>query len=200
VRGKNRGRPYRQLRTLLKLRSMDKVHKNLLVDLTVIIVSIFFAIWLSSSGLIESTLSFFSGSVIIGSLIAGLFFTSIFTAAPAIVMLASLAQTYSSWEVALFAGFGAVIGDLLMFGFLKERLARDFYALFNIDMTLVRSIQFLRFRWVLTTVAILAIASPFPDELGLAILGFSNSRVWVVVVAGFVFHFLGIITFLAIIA
>lgn len=171
---------------------MDKAHKNLLVDLAVIVASIFFAVWLSSTGLVENILQFFSGSVVIASLVAGFFFTSIFTAAPAVVMLISLGQVHSPWEIALWGGLGAVAGDLLMFGFFKERLARDFYALFHIDMNSKRTFHIPKFRWLLLLLAGAIIASPFPDELGLALLGFSNTKTRLVGPISFVFNSLGI--------
>jgi hypothetical protein len=178
---------------------MDKAHKNLLADVCVIVASIFFAIWLSTSGLVEGALGLVSGSVVFGGLIAGFFFTSIFTTAPAIVMLSFLAQAHTPWEVAIWGGLGAVMGDLLMFGFFKDRLARDFYALFHINMNSPRVFRIPRFRWLLLLLAGLVIASPFPDELGLTVLGFSNARTSTVAFMSFVFNSLGILA-LAVIA
>ncbi len=171
---------------------MKKAGQNLLIDLGFILASVIFAVWLGKSDEFEKFLSVLREFEIIGSLIAGLFFTSIFTTAPSIVILGEVAQNSSVFQTALLGAIGALIGDLLMFKLLRDRLARDFYALFHIDMN-QRYFRLPRFRWLAYAIAGLIIASPFPDELGLAILGFSNTKTNLVIPISLVFNFLGIL-------
>ena len=56
----------------------------------------------------------------LGMFLAGMFFVSIFTVAPAGVVLFFFAQRYSVWQVSALAGLGAVAGDYLIFRFLKD--------------------------------------------------------------------------------
>jgi len=177
---------------------MRKNKKNLVIDLVVIAVSVVFAIWLSQSELLIEILNKTQQSKFWGSLIGGLFFTSIFTTAPAIVVLSDVAQTNSAIYVAAVGALGALLGDMLMFKFLRDRVAKDFYALFHVDPN-QRYFRIPRFRWLSVLLGGFIIASPFPDELGLAILGFSNTKTnWVVPISYF-FNFLGILAIASIV-
>jgi hypothetical protein len=172
---------------------MTQNKKNLLIDFIILIVSVIFAIWLGQSDALEKLLVATSNSRILGSFVGGLFFTSIFTTAPSIIILGEISQHTSAWLVAFFGALGALAGDMLMFKFLKDRLARDFYAVFHIDMKReAHHFRLFRFRWLVTLIGALIIASPFPDELGLAILGFSNTNTKWVAPISYVFNFLGI--------
>jgi len=170
---------------------MTKTQKNLLIDLIILALSIAFAIWLHGSTAFEHILVASRESKFLASLVGGLFFTSIFTTAPAIVILVDVAHYSSPIYVALIGGVGALIGDLIMFKFLRDRLAKDFYALFHIDMN-QRYFRLPRFRWLIFILAGIVIASPFPDELGLAMLGFSNTSTKLVIPLSLVFNSLGI--------
>src|SRR5262245_11852743 len=112
---------------------MTKAKQNLLIDFIFILISIGVALWLGESHVLERIMVATRESKFLSSLVGGLFFTSIFTTAPAIVILGEIAQNTSIWYVSLFGAIGALVGDLLMFKFLRDRLARDFYALFHID-------------------------------------------------------------------
>jgi len=178
---------------------MTQNKKNLLMDLGILFVSIAFAIWLSQSEMFANFLLATRESKIIGSLFGGLLFTSIFTTAPSIVLLGEVSQNSSIWQTALLGAFGALLGDLIMFKFLRDRVAKDFYQLFHVNMQKERIFRLPRFRWLAVLLGGLVIASPFPDELGLAILGFSNTKTNLVIPVSFVCNFLGIlvIAFLA---
>jgi len=49
------------------------------------------------------------------------------------------------------------------------------------------------FRWITFFVGGFILASPLPDELGIAVLGFSKMRAKYFVLLSFVFNFLGIV-------
>jgi hypothetical protein len=171
---------------------MRKAKKNLMIDLVFLFGSVVFAVWLGSSEEFERFLGGLKDFEILGSLVAGIFFTSIFTTAPAIVIFGELAQDAPAINVAVVGAIGALMGDLLMFKLLRDRLAKDFYALFHIDMN-QRYFRLPRFRWLAYIIAGFIIASPFPDELGIAILGFSNTKTHLMIPISLVFNFLGIL-------
>ena len=58
----------------------------------------------------------------LGAAVTGVFFVSTFTVAPASVVLFHLAQEFNPVLIALCAGAGAAVGDLLIFRFLKDRI------------------------------------------------------------------------------
>ncbi len=171
---------------------MNQTKKNLLIDLAILVLSVIFAIWLGNSVFLEKLLAATSSSEFLASFLGGLFFTSIFTAVPAVVLLGEVSQNTSPIFVSAVGALGALLGDMLMFKFLRDRLAKDFYALFDVN---IRKSQFRlpRFRWLVMLVGGLIIASPFPDELGLAILGFSNTKTNLVIPISLLFNFFGIL-------
>jgi hypothetical protein len=152
--------------------------RRLWQDLFIIAASVFVAIIISQTELIRVILDRSLQANPLESFIAGLFFTSAFTTAPAIVVLGKLAQAGNLATVAIFGALGAVCGDFIIFKFIRDRLGEDLKALFKIHPS-KRVAHILRshmFRWFSPFVAALVIASPLPDELALAVLGLANTQ------------------------
>lgn len=114
----------------------------------------------------------------IGAFISGIFFVSVFTVAPAAIVLFFLAETLNPLIVALFAGSGAVIGDYLIFRFLRDRVFDEIKPLLlkNGGNLLMKLFKTPYFAWGLSLVGAFIIASPFPDEVGIGLLGASKLR------------------------
>ena len=132
----------------------------------------------------------------LGSFIAGMFFTSVFTAAPAIVTLGEIAQSNSVVLVAIFGAMGAVIGDLIIFRFVRERLSVHLMELVQhrgIGKRFKVLLKMKYFRWFTFLIGGLIIASPFPDELGIGIMGFSRLRMSWFIPISLIFNFGGIL-------
>ena len=55
----------------------------------------------------------------------GIFFVSTFTVVPAMYVLYVLADKFNPFEVAVFAGLGALLGDYLIFRFLKDKIFEE---------------------------------------------------------------------------
>jgi hypothetical protein len=168
---------------------------NLMRDLGIILLGVIIALILVKTGalgtLLTSTLELKS----IGSLIAGIFFVSVFTAAPATIVLAEIAKANSIIFVAFFGGLGAMVGDFIIFRFMRDRLSEDFMHLVK-KSGLERwgSIFKLKlFRWFLPLLGAVIIASPLPDELGLMMLGFSKIKTYPFFLLSFGLNFLGIL-------
>ncbi len=123
------------------------------------------------------------------------FFVSVFTVAPATVVLAEIAQSNSIFLVAFFGGIGALVGDLVIFRFIKDRLADDFlYLIKKSKFGRWVSIFHLRlFRWLVPLVGALIVASPLPDELGLTMMGLSKMRTSLFIPLSFLLNSLGIL-------
>ena len=86
---------------------------NIIRDLGIVILSILIAIMLAKTGALNEIFTATQESRFLGSFLAGIFFVSIFTAAPAIVVLIEIIKSNSILEVAFFGGIGALIGDLI---------------------------------------------------------------------------------------
>ena len=175
---------------------MRNYKNNLEVDLVVIVISIVVAVILVKTGAIQNLLASFRGLEFIESFIAGLFFTSIFTTAPAIVALGEIAQmSQSVISVAIFGALGALCGDIIIFRFMRDRLGEDIMHLIkNSENGWLKHIIRLKFfRWGTFLLGALVISSPLPDELGLAMMGLSKTRTSLLIPVSFVFNFLGIL-------
>lgn len=173
----------------------QKAKTRLLRDVGIIGLSIIVALMLIESGVIQSLLSKLDEYYFIGAFITGLFFTSAFTTAPAIVVLAELSLNFNPYVVAILGGCGAVIGDLIIFSFVKTHVSKDVtYLLSHIKSKRIRHIFKYRFmRWSLAFIGALIIASPLPDELGLTLMGLSKISTKRFILVSFVFNTLGIL-------
>lgn len=168
----------------------SQIFKNILF----LALGILAAFLLARSGAVTALLAGTRERAILGSFIGGLFFTSIFTVAPATVLLGELARTNSLLILALVGGVGALIGDLILYRFLKSHLGDEVNIIIdNAKSGGLRRIFHLRIvRWVLAFIGALIVASPLPDEIGLALMGISKLRLKALVPISFVFNTLGI--------
>lgn len=131
----------------------------------------------------------------IGSFVAGIFFVSTFTVAPASVVLLKLAELYNPFIIALSAGFGAVIGDYLIFRFFKDTVFEEIKPIFMKlgGSNLSRVISNAYFSWIPPVLGALIIASPFPDEIGVGLMGLSKLKNWQFLIISFLLNSLGIL-------
>ncbi len=173
----------------------QKAKKRLLRDFCILILGALVGYWIIESGAIHTLLGQSTNLPILASFVSGIFFTSIFTTAPAIAALYEISQGSPIMLVAFFGAMGAVLGDFFLFKFVQDDISADvsylvgkgrFKRLFAIFHTKL-------FEWFLPFVGALVIASPFPDELGLALLGFSKIKTSQFILISFTFNFLGII-------
>ena len=111
-----------------------------------------------------------------GTFVAGMLFTYGFTAAPATAIFLILAQHQNIYIASLIGGLGALIGDLFIFSFIRssfideirklsrEKIVRHFNG---------KSPSIIK-KYFLPVVAGFVIASPLPDEIGVAMLASSG--------------------------
>ncbi|HEY4500718.1 MAG TPA: hypothetical protein VJI70_00395 [Candidatus Paceibacterota bacterium] len=173
-----------------------KTGDNLKRDAGIILISIIAAILMDKTGAIEGLLSLTRGVWFLDSFVAGLFFTSIFTTAPAIVALGHIAQSSQSvLPVALLGGLGALCGDLIIFQFMRDKLGEDIIRLVNSsgDGRLRSFMRLKMFRWSTFFLGALVLSSPLPDELGLAMMGLSRARISILIPISFAFNSFGIL-------
>ncbi|RJQ29844.1 hypothetical protein C4571_00270 [Candidatus Parcubacteria bacterium] len=168
---------------------------NIMKDLGIVVLSVVIAILLARTDILKDLLTSSAESVILGSFIAGIFFTSIFTTAPAIVILGELAQANSIFLVAFVGGIGSMIGDLLILKFVERSVVDDLLELLKRASGRERFshiMKFRLFRWFLAFVGALIIASPLPDELGLFFIGLSKIKISFFAALSLVMNFAGI--------
>jgi len=169
---------------------------HFMTDIGLIAISTLVSILLAKTQIVTSVLMTTKELELLGTFVAGMFFTSVFTTAPAIATLGELSLGQPLFITATLGAAGAVFGDLLIFRFVKDRIASDILMLLEHRGTFRRfgALFKLRFfRWFTYLLGGAIIASPLPDELGISLLGFSHMKTRYFIFLSFVFNFLGII-------
>lgn len=169
--------------------------KKLIRDLSIVILSIVVAVILAKTGVLKSLLTSTKEWEIIGSFLAGVFFVSVFTVAPAAVVLVEIAQANSVLLVAIFGSLGALVGDLIIFRFFRDSFSKRLLGLImgqnkNKFVDFLKSLKFLRWLWPI--IGAFIIVSPLPDEIGLIMLGISKVKMHEFAILAFVLNFIGI--------
>jgi len=167
----------------------------LIKDLAIISLSIAIALVLVRTNVLADMLTSTKEMEILGSFLAGIFFTSIFTTAPAIVTLGEIARVNSVVLTAFYGALGATLGDLVIFRLVKDRFSGHLADLIKRKNSRKR-VKFLMrlkfFKWITFLVGGLVLASPLPDELGISILQFSKIRQSFFIPFSLIFNFVGI--------
>jgi len=165
-------------------------------DLSIIFFSVLIAIVLIKTQALSTILNGAVSLKILGSFVAGMFFTSVFTTVPAIVTLGQISSHNSLYLTALFGAIGAVVGDLIIFGFIRDRLSEHLTVLMQHTSywKRVKALFKLKyFRWLTFLLGGLIISSPFPDEIAISLLGFSKMKTSTFIPLSFIFNFIGIV-------
>ena len=159
-----------------------------------LILSLIALFYLASTETVQNIIGIIGNFGYLGAFFVGILFVSTFTVGPAIVILYYLAAQFNPFAVALIAGFGAVLGDYLIFRFLKDRVFEELKPIFKTlhDSFLIQFFKTPFFIWLLPLLGAAIIASPFPDELGIGILGLSKMNNWQFLAILFLLHIIGI--------
>ena len=130
----------------------------------------------------------------VGAFIAGILFVSTFTAATGVLILLILAQRLIHIQMGLVAGMGAVVGDLIIFSFIRDGLLTEIEDLYDQlgGRRVTHVFRTKAFRWTLPLIGAIIIASPLPDELGVGLLGASKMKTLPFVLLSFTLNAIGI--------
>lgn len=184
------------LRSLLA-RNNRKRNNHTLKDASIVVLSVLVALIMVKTDLLVGVIHNFSGFRLVGSFFAGMFFTTIFTTAPAIVALGEIAKENSIFLTALLGGLGASLGDLIIFRFVRDSLGDHLNDLLSHERWWKRMHHLIfhmkYFRWLTFFIGGVILASPLPDELGVSFLGLSRMKTKNFVPISFIFNFFGIL-------
>ena len=142
-------------------------------------LSVAAAVVLAASGFVPAVLGSLMGFDLLGAIVAGFFFVSIFTAAPAgVVFVELIIDGAPLWPTVGLAALGAMVSDLLIFLFIKNGLTEHISSFIGerADARLKALFRYRLFRWFSIFLGALIIASPLPDEIGLVLMGFSKIK------------------------
>lgn len=177
---------------------MRKISRKgqLIRDLAICVLSVGTAILLLQNGALGNLVASAEGLELFGSFVAGLFFTSVFTVAPATVVLGALARSNSIFWVAALGGLGALIGDFIIFRFIRDSVSEDITYLVERTKGGKKLLAVFRNRklgWFTSVLGALIVASPLPDEIGLAMMGLSKTKTSLFIPLSFLLNFAGIL-------
>jgi hypothetical protein len=172
---------------------VSKHHHNLLL-LSFGLISAFV---LSRLPIFENFVQYISKIGYFGAFLSGVLFSSTFTVATGGLLLVRLANTLNPLALVFFGVCGAVSADLIIFIFVKDRISAEItpiYEKFFAHHHLKKILHTRYFSWTLPVLGAIIIASPFPDELGVSLLGISAMTVGKFALISFFSHTIGMIS------
>ncbi|MEK6892248.1 MAG: hypothetical protein AABX25_03625 [Nanoarchaeota archaeon] len=175
---------------------MEKYPKFLLLFITIIIAYIMFY-----GKTYPPLQNFLSSAGYLGTFISGIFFVYGFTAAPATVILLVLAKEQNIWVAGLIGGLGALIGDLIIFKFLRVSFADEVSRLMHEKLIskVNKKVPNIFKKYLIPVFAGFIIASPLPDEIGVALLAINqNISMKIFTIISYVLNTIGIYVILLI--
>jgi hypothetical protein len=186
---------------MFSLSPLDKMTQRktnyFLHDISIVALSIVLSFVMVKTHVLSGILASASEIKSLSSLVAGFFFTSIFTTAPAIVALSEIAKNGSVFYTAFFGAIGSLLGDLIIFKFIRDRLSDHMFEVLSHEKWwkrvhhLVFHLKY--FRWFTFLMGGMIIASPLPDELGISLLGLAKMKTKHFMPISFIFNFMGIL-------
>src|SRR3989338_4349292 len=100
-------------------------------NITLWLISILFALIIYNFGPFHSLILKSSELGLLGAFLAGILFVSTFTMGLGVILLSILATSTSPVALGLVAGYGAVIGDFIIFRFVKDNLREELELLYD---------------------------------------------------------------------
>lgn len=174
---------------------MAYFHRWKYQNLTFLVISIIVAFFISRYEPFHNFLLSLGEFGYIGAFIAGVLFVSTFTIATGAIILLVLAERLSPIEIGIIAGLGAVFGDFVIFRFVKDRLAKEVQSIYDhIDGKhhIRRVFHSKYFSWSIPVIGAIIIASPFPDEIGVSLMGISKMKTYKFLLISFILNAIGI--------
>ena len=160
-------------------------------DLFIISFSIIVAIVLIKTNAIINLINSTKEYEIIASFIAGIFYTSIFTVVPATAAIIEIAQKSNPFLIALVGGFGALLGDYIIFRYIRDNISGYISSIAR----KIRHESILEskiFSYSFAIIGAVIVASPLPDEIGLALMGITKMRTLYFVPISYVLNSIGV--------
>lgn len=159
-----------------------------------LIISLIIFFLLAGSPFVDKVLIYMGNLGYVGAFITGIFFVSTFTVAPAAAVLFHISNILHPIEVAVLAGLGAMVGDLIMLRFFKDKIFEELkpYARKIFKRKLIKIFARPYFAWMMPVLGAIIVASPLPDELGISMMGLSKIKNYQFLILSFCLNATGI--------
>ncbi len=143
-----------------------------------VIIGLLVFILLLDTSFMTTVLGIIGSLGYVGVFLSGMLFVSLFTAVPAVILLLSFSGL-NIVAVALVAGLGAMLGDYLILRYVEYEVAYELKPL-AYRFGIPQAVNYLQGRkstvGLVRLLGVIIIASPFPDEIGIGLLGMSKMR------------------------
>lgn len=156
---------------------MDAKLKKLVIKSFFFILSLYIAWYLLKSGVLNDVVSTILPIKFLAEFAAGALYTSFLTTPIALAMLIILAPNNNPILMALIGGVGACLTDLFLVKLVRDE--KKDVNLVSHELHLERINNFLakwNLQFITPFLGAVIIASPFPDELGLLLIGASKLK------------------------
>lgn len=169
--------------------------KKFILKTAIFTLSVLVAWFLIKNGLLSNLIVTILPLKFVSEFIAGMFYASFLTSPISVAMLVVLAKSNNPLSLALLAGLGSALVDILIVKFFREEISADI----NIVSHQLRfqkiSSFLLRYKLAFLTplIGALIVASPLPDELGLVLLGVSKLKYYQIAILSYVLNTVGIL-------
>ncbi len=163
-------------------------------NLTLVLLGLIFAFILSESTEFHRFLLQIGDLGYLGAFLAGILFVSTFTVATGAVILFILAEKLSPLEIGIISGLGAVVGDFTIFRFVKNDLVSEIEPIYEKlgGNHLTKVLHTKYFSWTFPVFGAIIIASPFPDEIGVSLMGIGKMKTYQFLILSFILNAIGI--------
>jgi hypothetical protein len=170
--------------------------------LTILVLCIILSYFIFSNPKFTVWMNYLDGLTYLSSFIAGLFFSYGFSTPFAVGFFLKL-NVVNPIPVALVAGLGALISDLIIFKLIRLSMMGEFNRIKKakpfriINYFLKETITSSLMSYILALLAGIILASPLPDELGISILaGLTRIKIYKLAVISYICNTLGILIML----
>lgn len=173
---------------------MGKKVKKLVADLIIFLISCFLAFLLIQNGTVDSFITKILPVQYLAEFVAGMLFTSFLTTPFSFALFYVLSDSVHPLQIAIIGGMGACLGDMLIVSIFRNSFFDDFKTLEK-TLKLKKVFHFFHhshFNHMAPLLGVLIIASPFPDELGLIMLGASKLKTIQLIILTFIINTAGI--------
>ncbi|MFH1133651.1 MAG: hypothetical protein V1735_04110 [Nanoarchaeota archaeon] len=131
----------------------------------------------------------------LGVFVCGSLYSYGFLAAPSTALLLMFAEQYNPWIIALVGGIGALISDVFILQVIRHSFADEIEKLRHEPLIIAASgkVPAGINRLFVPVIGCLIIASPFPDEIGIAMLATTRIPPQIFLVLSFLLNGFGIL-------
>jgi len=176
------------------MRKGKMLHKWRHKYLWLFLLGIVFALIVANSEVTKSLLGQLAQYGYLGAFLGGALYIFTFTTATGLIVITELGQTMNPFLVGIFGGAGAVFGDMLIFTFARKGLEKEIKTSLKKagGNFLLNILESKPLRWLLPLIGLIIIASPFPDELGVSLMGISKISTYKFFFLSFILNTVGI--------